>query len=172
MDGIIAGIIIVIAFVVFFGLWFYNKKYPKKTREYNRNTKRIARLRANISCINRYVWVDSSKKKTIEDEIFDSKKRAFIELFANGKLVYYYVYGINGEFYEWECSYEIKDNQIFMQPYFNAKSRYNKKENRNRFQIFEINEKGLKYVGEWIRETNTKPKRKAPYSEYTNLIKS
>jgi len=162
MNETVGWIIVACAFPVFFGLWFWRKKNPRHKVQYKKNLKRVESLRKNGKHIDIFDW---DKKNQLEE------KNAFIELFDGNKAIYHYVYGINGEFYEWECKYETHGNQIFLQPYFNTRTQYNKHENRRRFQIFEITNNGLKYIGETIVGSSNKPKRTAPYSQYVNFNK-
>ena len=146
-----------------------------------RNARQVAMLRSKVNCIARYMWVrsrdDKSKENhtklspeeeaSFDDETQFIKDRASIELFEGGKAIYLYTYGINGEYYEWECKYKISEKELLLIPYFYKRGYANRK----RCEVFATNDKGLKYLGNRALNSKEKPKRDLPYSRYTNFIK-
>jgi len=102
-----ALVVIAVAIPVFVGLWIWRQRSSKHDQHYKKNLRRVARLRERGERTDR----------------FESDKGASLELFNNGRAIYQYVYGINGEFKEWECTYEIRDGELSLQPYFNTKLR-------------------------------------------------
>jgi|GEM_PF-6299142 len=140
--------------------------------------------RFNVQPKARYEWARSKPKKNTvpenhrelteeEREMFEAEasgknqaaktfaevKDSYIELYENGNAVYNYIFTHKKSFYEWACKYEIQDNWLLITPLFFQK---------NKCQVYEINNDKLRYLGEWNRDPGTKPKRDLPFSMYTN----
>jgi hypothetical protein len=111
--------------------------------------------------IARFDWVKKSKPSKSKGHF--ALNKSYIKLYKNGLALFMYVYTTDGKYYIWKCNYKIQDGKLLLAPYFYGEGKC---------EVYEMNQKGLKYLGEWEEGSRVPPKRDLPYSLYAYYERS